>query len=74
MNRLKLLAILGCTCVLGVTACERKGPIEKAGEKVDHVIDTVKNGGEETTADKIQDQVDKARDQAAAAADKVEGK
>ena len=58
----------------GITACEKKGPIEKAGEKVDHVIDTVKNGSEETTADKIQDEVDKARDKAAEATDKVEGK
>jgi uncharacterized protein YjbJ (UPF0337 family) len=38
------------------------------------VIDTVKNGGEETTADKLQDQVDKARDAAADATNKVEGK
>ena len=31
---------------LGLSACE-KGPVEKAGEKVDHAIDTVKNGGKE---------------------------
>jgi hyperosmotically inducible protein len=59
--------------MLAVTACERKGPVEKAGEKVDHTIDTIKNGGE-TTSDKIQDDIDKARDKAADATDKVEGK
>jgi hypothetical protein len=74
MIRGKMLTIALCALVLGITACEKKGPVEKAGEKVDHVIDTVKNGGEETTADKIQDEVDKARDKAADATDKVEGK
>jgi predicted small lipoprotein YifL len=74
MIRGKMLAIALCALVLTVTACEKKGPVEKAGEKVDHVIDTIKNGGEETTTDKIQDEVDKARDKAAEATDKVEGK
>lgn len=74
MIRGKMLTIVLCALVLGIAACEKKGPIEKAGEKVDHVIDTVKNGGEEPTADKLQDQVDKARDKAAEATDKVEGK
>jgi predicted small lipoprotein YifL len=74
MIRGKMLAVVLCALALGIAACEKKGPVEKAGEKVDHVIDTVKNGGEETTSDKIQDQVDKARDKAAEATDKVEGK
>lgn len=74
MIRGKMLTIAICALVLGVTACEKKGPVEKTGEKVDHVIDTVKNGGEETTADKIQDEVDKARDKAAEATDKAQGK
>jgi len=70
----KMLATALCALVLGVAACEKKGPVEKTGEKVDHVIDTIKNGGEEPTGDKIQDEVDKARDKAAEATDKVEGK
>jgi hypothetical protein len=74
MTRGKMLAVALCALTLGVAACEKKGPVEKAGEKVDHVIDTVKNGGEETTADKVQDSVDHARDKAAQATDKVEGK
>jgi hypothetical protein len=74
MIRGKILALALCVLALGVGACEKKGPVEKAGEKVDHVVDTIKNGGEETTSDKIQDEVDKARDKAADATDKVEGK
>jgi len=74
MIRGKTWALALCVLALGVSACEKKGPVEKAGEKVDHVVDTIKNGGEETTSDKIQDEVDKARDKAADATDKVEGK
>jgi hypothetical protein len=74
MIRGKMLTMVLCALVLGTAACEKKGPVEKAGEKVDHVIDTVKNGGEEPTADKLQDQVDKVRDKAAEATDKLEGK
>jgi predicted small lipoprotein YifL len=73
MIRNKILPVTLCALVLAVAACERKGPVERAGEKVDHTIDTIKNGGE-TTADKIQDDIDKARDKAADATDKVEGK
>ena len=67
-------AIVLAVLALGVSACEKKGPLEKAGEKVDHVVDTVKNGGEETTADKVQNLGDQVRDKAADATDKVEGK
>jgi len=74
MTREKMLAVSLCALVLTLTACENKGPVEKVGEKVDHTIDTIKNGGEETTADKIQDDINKARDKAADATDKVEGK
>jgi hypothetical protein len=74
MIRGKTLTILLCALALAVTACEKKGPVERTGEKADHVIDTIKNGGEEPTADKIQDQVDRARDAAADAKNKVEGK
>lgn len=74
MNRGKTLAIILCALALGTTACARKGPIERTGEKVDHAIDSVKNGGEEPTADKIQDSVDRAREKAADIADKTNGK
>lgn len=74
MIRKKLPATILALLALGIGACEKKGPIEKAGEKVDHVVDTVKNGGEETTGDKLQNSMDKVRDKAADATDKVEGK
>jgi len=67
-------ALILAMIALGFGACEKKGPIEKAGEKVDHVVDTVKNGGEETTADKVQNLGDQVRDKAADATHKVEGK
>jgi hypothetical protein len=70
----KMPAIILAVLALGFGGCEKKGPIEKAGEKVDHVVDTVKNGGEETTPDKLQDSMDKVRDKAADATDKAAGK
>jgi hypothetical protein len=74
MFREKVSVMVLAVLALGVGACEKKGPGERVGEKVDHVVDTVKNGGEETTGDKVQDSVDKMRDKAADATDKVEGK
>jgi len=63
---LRTLSILSlCVLLAGVAACTKKGPVERTGEKVDHVVDTIKNGGEEPTGDKIQDEIDKARDKAA---------
>jgi len=62
MNAKKLIPLLVCAAALSVAACERKGPMEKAGEKVDHAADTIKNGGSEPTSDKLQDEADKARD------------
>jgi predicted small lipoprotein YifL len=58
----KLLPLVMCALALSVTACEKKGPLEKVGEKVDHTADTIKNGGSEPLSDKVQDQADKASD------------
>jgi len=66
-----LLPLLICAVALGVSACAKKGPLEKAGEKVDHAVDTIKNGGSEPLSDKIQDEADKARDKVNAAGDKI---
>lgn len=65
-----LLPLLVCVLALGVGACEKKGPLEKAGEKVDHAADTLKNGGSEPVSDKLQDEADKARDKVNDAAGK----
>jgi predicted small lipoprotein YifL len=59
-----LLPLVVCALALSITACEKKGPLEKAGEKVDHAADTIKNGGSEPMSDKLQDEADKARDKA----------
>ena len=66
----KLMPLLICAIALSVTACEKKGPLEKAGEKVDHVGDTIKNGGSEPMSDKLQDEKDKTVDKVNDAAGK----
>ena len=66
----RLMALLICASALSVTACEKKGPLERAGEKVDHVGDTIKNGGSEPLSDKLQDEKDKAVDKVNDAAGK----
>ena len=58
----KVMPLLICAIALSVTACEKKGPLEKVGEKVDHMGDTIKNGGSEPMSDKLQDDKDKAVD------------
>lgn len=70
MNAKNLIPLLICVAALGMTACEQKGPLEKAGEKVDHAADTIKNGGSEPMSDKVQDEADKARDKVNDAAGK----
>lgn len=58
----RLMPLLICAIALSVTACAKKGPLETAGEKVDHTADTIKNGGSEPMSDKVQDEKDKAAD------------
>jgi len=72
MKGMRLLTILLCAATL-LAACEKKGPVERAGEKADHTVDTIKNGGEEPTHDKLQDEGDKARDKINDTADKAKG-
>lgn len=57
-----LWAAMAATTALGLAACEKQGPLEKAGEEVDEAVDTIKNGGEESTASKVDDALDEARD------------
>jgi predicted small lipoprotein YifL len=70
MKARNLIPLLVCAMALSVTACEKKGPLEKAGEKIDHVGDTIKNGGSEPLSDKAQDEADKAADKVNDAAGK----
>ena len=57
------VAALVCALSLGLAACEKKGPLEQAGEEVDEAVDTLKNG-EESTANKVDDAFDEAREAA----------
>ncbi len=48
--------------------------MEQAGEEVDEAVDTIKNGGKESTANKVDDAVDEAREGAEDAADELKEK
>ena len=70
MNRILLPTAL-CTIALLFSACEKKGPMERTGEKVDETVRSLKNGGEKTTSDKVNDAADDMREGAEKAADDV---
>jgi hypothetical protein len=53
---------------LGLAGCE-KGPAEKVGEKIDHGVDTLKNGGKEPLKDRAEDAANDAREGIKDAAD-----
>ena len=75
MTRMTVLTGLACVVILGLSAgCEKRGPGERAGEKMDHMADTIKNGGHEPVGDSIKDDVNKARDKMADAADDAKDK
>ena len=57
----KLCALLMLAGALAMTGCEKKGPLEQAGEEVDEAIETVKEGEEPTSA-KVDDVIDEARE------------
>jgi hypothetical protein len=67
MTRVATLAALLASMTLALAACEKQGPAERAGEKVDHAVDTIKNGGEEPASDKLEDAAHEARDAASQA-------
>jgi predicted small lipoprotein YifL len=65
------MAALAAMFALGLAACDNKGPVEQAGEEVDEAVDTIKNGGKESTANKVDDAIDEAREGAQDAAKEV---
>jgi hypothetical protein len=69
MIRTTVLAGLACATLVGTVGCDHQGPAERAGEKIDHTVDTIKNGGHEPVGDSIKDDVNKARDKVSDAAD-----
>lgn len=56
-----LLALVAVT-LLGLVACEQKGPAAKSGERVDEVIDNIKHGDaplkRKGTLEKLGDSID----------------
>jgi predicted small lipoprotein YifL len=70
MHRATICAAMVVALSFGLGACEKKGPLEQAGEEIDEAIDTAKRG-EESTANKVDDAVDEAREGAQDAADEL---
>jgi hypothetical protein len=65
MRRFALLAV-----ALILVACEKQGPLERAGEKIDDAVGNIKSGGE-TPGDKIDDAVDAVKKAANDASDEL---
>ncbi len=70
MKKLLIPALL-CTTALLLTACEKKGPMQTAGEKLDEAGRTIKNGGEKTPADKVNDAASAVKKDVEKAADDI---
>jgi hypothetical protein len=70
-HRLNLLLIACVTLtLLACTGCEKKGPMERTGEKIDNAAE--KTGDEmKKAADKTKDAAKEAADKAAEAVDKA---
>jgi predicted small lipoprotein YifL len=68
--RMMWTAALACVFSLGLAACEKKGPVEQAGEEVDEAIDTMRHG-EESTENKVDDAVDEMREGASDATEEL---
>jgi predicted small lipoprotein YifL len=64
-------ALVAATLSVAVAACDKKGPVEQAGEEVDEAIDTMRRGGDESTSNKIDDAIDEAREGAEDTADEL---
>jgi hypothetical protein len=60
-NKAYLNVLLAAVVATGVMACEKKGPVEQAGEEIDEAVETVKDGGE-SVANKVDDAVDELQD------------
>jgi predicted small lipoprotein YifL len=67
----KILLTVTFGALLALAACEQKGPMEKAGEKVDETVRTLKNGGEKTPSDKVKDAAQDVRSSAEKAVDDI---
>lgn len=66
LNKKLLSAIWVGLMVVGLAACEKKGPAETAGEKLDNAVEKAGN--------KLDNAAEKAGDKMEAAGDKIEDK
>ena len=64
-----VLAVLAS--VFALIACEKQGPLERAGEEADEAVENLRNNGE-TVGNRIDDAIDEARDRVNRAADEAE--
>lgn len=63
-------AALAGMLVLGLGACDNKGPAERAGEKIDNAAENVKEAGE-NAADKVSEAAKDAKEEVKEAAQDV---
>lgn len=61
MRKFFVASLFAITVASGMGACKQQGPVERAGEEVDEAVDTLKNGGKESTSSKIDDAGDELR-------------
>jgi len=66
----KLIMVIA-VAFLALAACEKQGPMEKAGEKIDDAVENVKDKTEDVVDD-AADKVEEAGDKIEKAADKVD--
>ncbi|HYP78916.1 MAG TPA: hypothetical protein VEQ17_01405 [Steroidobacteraceae bacterium] len=57
---------------LGLAGCEKKGPAEKAGEKLDHALGTDEKGAAEKAGEQIDDAAGAVKQESQEAADKID--
>jgi uncharacterized protein YjbJ (UPF0337 family) len=55
------IGICAALLMLGMSACQKKGPVEQAGAKVDQAVESVKDTGEKA-ADKVEEAADKVQE------------
>jgi hypothetical protein len=61
MKMIRATLMAGFACALALSACDNRGPAEKAGDKIDETVDTIKHGGHESVGNSIKDEVHKAQ-------------
>ncbi|MBE0598931.1 MAG: hypothetical protein IH614_16880 [Desulfuromonadales bacterium] len=67
MFRKGLIVFAAVVLSLGLVACEKKGPLEKAGEKIDQGVENTKDAVQDATqgqgpVEKAGEKIDKAFD------------